>query len=507
MYSMAVTKDSLLQYFKTLDVSVLQRLQKYAQLLIIPDEDLLVNATMSQMVDKAHSLADALFPTWTDRSKSDFGEFLVELFALYSEKDFWYINALANESILRKMRSYGNAFSKASTMGYKVTLCKGSSADFSVTFSAGELVTYQRGDLVVKVNGLKFSNDTAFDVQQSSDATTLQLHLCEGSQVAEDISYNGYCIFLRKTNIDIESIAITIDNVAYTQVKNFGESGSDSTHFMVIPEDDGSCSIYFGSNGFGVSPAIGKTIRVEYRHCNGLDGNTALDNVEVNDSLSEREATSATMLNNAEGGTYAESLTSIKEKAPLYFNTKKAAINEASMMSILNGLPCVHKSFVEVEGRQAIYYIIPASGSIEPSEAEMKLISSEITPCLMLGYSAVYSANNYKSLISAANPLADKIVINAVISSGYTKASVEASIRQIMEDLTNPLVYANYGGTFSKTDADVKMRSAIPGLQSVAFKTRAGVFEEVMPDVTLAQNEIFIKITQNLIEVNIDVAQ
>ena len=76
-----------------------------------------------------------------------------------------------------------------------------------------------------------------------------------------------------------------------------------------------------------------------------------------------------------------------------------------------------------------------------------------------------------------------------------------------MEDLTNPLVYANYGGTFSKTDADVKMRSAIPGLQSVAFKTRAGVFEEVMPDVTLAQNEIFIKITQNLIEVNIDVAQ
>lgn len=507
MYSMAVTKDSLLQYFRTLDVPVLQRLQKYAQLLIIPDEDLLVNATMSQMVDKAHRLADTLFPTWTDRSKSDFGEFLVELFALYSEKDFWYINALANENILRKMRSYGNAFSKASTMGYKVTLCKGSSADFNVTFSAGELTTYQRGDLVVKVNGLNFSNDTAFDVQQASDATTLQLHLYEGSQVAEDISYNGYCIFLRKTNIDIESIAITIDNVAYTQVRNFGESGSDSTHFMVIPEDDGSCSIYFGSNGFGVSPAIGKTIRVEYRHCNGLDGNTALDDTEINDSLSEREAISATMLNDAEGGTYAESLSSIKEKAPLYFNTRKAAINEASMMGILNGLPCVHKSFVEVAGRQAIYYIIPSSGFPEPSESERKLISSEITPCLMLGYSAVYSTNNYKSLISAANPLADKIVINAVISSGYTKASVEASIRQIMEDLTNPLVYANYGGTFSKTDADVKMRSAIPGLQSVAFKTRMGVVEEIMPDVTLAQNEIFTKIMQNLIEVNIDVVQ
>ena len=75
---MATSKDQLLQYFKTLDVSILERLQKYSQLLIIPDEDLLASANMSQMVDKAHSLADALFPSWTDRSKSDFGEFLVD---------------------------------------------------------------------------------------------------------------------------------------------------------------------------------------------------------------------------------------------------------------------------------------------------------------------------------------------------------------------------------------------------------------------------------------------
>ena len=82
----ANTKEQLLAYFKTLDVATLERLQKYSKLLIIPDEDLLVNATMSQMVEKAHSLADTLFPEWTDRSKSDFGEFLVELFALFSEK-------------------------------------------------------------------------------------------------------------------------------------------------------------------------------------------------------------------------------------------------------------------------------------------------------------------------------------------------------------------------------------------------------------------------------------
>lgn len=134
---MATNKEQLLQYFRGLDISVLEKLQKYSKLLIIPDEDLLVNVTMSQMVDKAHSLADALFPEWTDRSKSDFGEFLVELFAFFSEKDFWYINAFANEGILSKMRSYSGAFSKAASMGYSAVTCKGSECNFSVSFEAG----------------------------------------------------------------------------------------------------------------------------------------------------------------------------------------------------------------------------------------------------------------------------------------------------------------------------------------------------------------------------------
>lgn len=502
---MATSKDQLLQYFKTLDVSILERLQKYSQLLIIPDEDLLASANMSQMVDKAHSLADALFPSWTDRSKSDFGEFLVELFALFSEKDFWYLNAFANESILRKMRSYGNAFSKAVTMGYNPTLCKGASANFEVTFEAGEDTTYYRGDLVLKVGDIKYTNDQDFSVPRSASTTTRQLLLSEGTEIAEDVSYNGYSIFIRKPNIDINSIAVTIDNVAYTQVRNFGESGPNSTHFLVIPEADGSCSIYFGTNGFGISPSIGKTIRVEYRHCNGSDGNQPIGLVSVNDSVSDRKATSAVMLDDAIGGDFAETLTSIKEKAPLYFNMKRSAINESSMQSILNSIPGVYKSHVEVTGRIASYSIIPTSGSLEPSNLEITKIADEIGPCMMIGFSAAYTTNAYKTLLYSANPMADKLIVNAIISSGYSKASVESAIRQVMEDLTNPLVYADYGGGFSKTDADVKMRSQIPGLQSVSFKTRTGVSESVMPDVQLNSNEIFVKIDQSILEVNVSV--
>lgn len=494
---MATTKEQLLQYFRNLDISTLEKLQKYSKLLIIPDEDLLVNATMSQMVEKAHSLADSLFPEWTDRSKSDFGEFLVELFALFSEKDFWYINAFANEGLLRKMRSYSNAFSKASSMGYQPVTCKGATCSFGVTFSAGEATRYERGDLIVDVDGVKFTNDEGFDVSKAAAESSLTLLLHEGTHVAEDVTYNGYNILIRKANIDIDSILVTIDNVIYTQVKNFGYSSSDSTHFMVLPEEDGSCSIYFGSNGFGVQPAIGKSVRIEYRTCQGSDGNIEMSLATVNDSLSEREATAVSMVTNATGGVYAETLTSIKEKTPLYFNTKRAAINEMVAQDIISSFPFVHKAKVVVVGREVVYRIIPNSGYLEPTSSELATIEKEFYPYLMAGYVGSYAPNSYKNLMIVANPSATMIILDVIILSGYNSSAIESSLRQIMEDITNPLVSAEYGGSFTKTDMDILMRSRVSGVQSVTFKIQVGAQEQIMPDVTLGETEIFRKIDQD----------
>lgn len=494
---MATTKEQLLQYFRGLDVSVLERLKNYSELLIIPDEDLLVNATMSQMVKKAHSLADSLFPEWTDRSKSDFGEFLVELFALFSEKDFWYINAFANEGILRKMRSYSNAFSKASSMGYQPTTCRGAEGDFNVTFDSGESTRYERGDLVVSVEDVKFTNDEAFTVAKNADASSMVLTLHEGNRVSENVVFNGYNILIRKTNIDIDSLIVVIDNIEYTRVPNFGNSSVNSRHYMVLPEEDGSCSIYFGSNGFGVTPSIGQSIHVDYRICNGSDGNLPITNAEVNESLPERKAISVSMINETSKGTYAETLTSIKEKAPLFFYTKRAAINESIAQDILNNFPFVHKSKVVVVGRDVVYRVIPTSGYLEPTSSEVTTLRNEFNPCIMLGYNGVYTTNNYKNILIEANPSASKFIVDAIILAGYNSESIESSIRQIMEDLTNPLVSAEYGGSFKKTEADLIMRSRVPGVQNVTFKVQVGTQEQIIEDITLEPTEIFRKINQS----------
>lgn len=495
---MATSKEQLLQYFQGLDISTLEKLQKYSQLFIIPEEDMLINATMYDMVEKAHTIADALFPEWTDRSKSDFGEFLVELFALFSEKDFWYINAFANEGILRKMRSYSNVFSMASSIGYEAATCKGAYVQFHVTFDKGSEVTYERGDLIIEAGGYKYSNDAPFTLDASNTETSKTLQLYEGDQIIEEITYNGYNVFLRKKNIDIDSIAVSVNNITYTQVRTFGNSSADSHHFMVLPEDDGSCVIYFGNNGFGVQPSIGTTVSVEYRTCNGSAGNIIRSGeATINDSLSDRKAISVYWITNGYDGRDAETMTSIKEKAPLVFNTKRSAINETIAQQILNSFSFVYRSKVVVIGSEVVYRIIPTSGNEEPSSAELNTIRDEFHPYIMAGFSGAYTTNTYRNLVTEANPSATSIIIEALILSGYDAETISSGIRQIIDDVTNPLIDADYGGSFNKNDMDILIRSSINGVQNVTFKIAIGATEQIMPDVTLGDTEIFRKIDQN----------
>lgn len=496
---MATTKESLIRYFTTLDVATLEKLKKYSELLIIPDEDLLTNATMVHMVNKAHSLADSLFPEWTDRSKSDFGEFLVELFALYSEKDFWYINAFANEGLLSKMRSYSNAFSKASTLGYYPTTCKSASADFTVTFEAGEETVYGRGELLIKANGKDFSNDTSFTVETSADTISMNIKLQEGKQVAEDVTYNGHSIFLSKGNIDIDSIAVTIGNIAYTRVNNFNDSVSDSCHFIVLPEENGSCSIYFGNGGFGIQPQLGKLITVEYRTCDGLDGNVGIDVAEVVESSDTRKAIVAAMITQATGGLYAESLSSIRAKAPVSFAYRRSAMNVETAEALLNSYPFVYQSKVWTMGRDLSYCVIPKSGRYEPNATEQQYLRENFEPRLMLGFYASNVQNNYVNIYDRLET--NRIILDVVIISGYNAGTVEEGVRQIMEDITNPLIGATYGQRFSKADIDIQMRSRIPGVQSVSFRLGD---ESVIEDFTLDSLEIFRKIDQSKLIVRVN---
>lgn len=501
---MATTKDTLLKYFATLDVDTLERLRKYAEFIIIPDEDLLTNATMLQMVEKAHSLADSLFPEWTDRSKSDFGEFLVELFALYSEKDFWYINAFANEGIFKKIRSYPNAYVKASSLGYYPRTCKGASATFNVTFADGEAIEYLRGDLIIKANGKEFTNDTPFSLAYSASQASVTIELTEGKIISEEAVFNGYNIPLKKGNIDPDSIKVRIDNVEWERVRNFGDSGVSSAHFIIIPDENGSCSLFFGSNGYGATPAMGKTVYVEYRTCSGAGGNVAIGTATINSSMDDRKALYAEMLNDAFGGEDADTLTEIKEKAPMFFSNKRCAINSKVAEQILNEYPFIHRSKVIPYGNRVCFECIPKSGSLEITNRESEQVVKEFNSQIVLGYRAVHVPNNYVDFIERFSPQAMRFIVDIYVTVGTDKSMVETTVKALVEDYTNPLVLAEYGKGFSKDSMSLLISKNINGTQNIAYKIlKSDNSEEVAMDYSVEDNEIFRKINVTYIDVRV----
>lgn len=495
---MARTKEQIIQYLRGLDTSLLQKLERYSEFLIIPDENLLTDTTMLQLVDRAHELADTLFPEWTDRSKSDFGEFLVELFAVFSEKDFWYINAFANEGILRKMRLYSNAFSQASALGYYPTLCRGSEAVFSVTFAAGSEITYGIGDLVINVAGTKFTNNVPATIPAQNSERTVSMLLREGTYYYEDVPFNGFNIMLRKKNIDVDSVMVTIDELTYERVPNFGMSGNNSAHFMVLPEEDGSCTIYFGDNGFGMKPALGKSVRVGYRRCKGSDGNVPYNEATVYSDLPDRQVTAVAMQGDAQYGVYAESITSIKEKAPLYFYTKRAAINEEVSEAILNSFSFIYQSKVWRAGGEVHYKVIPTSGNPDLVSSEIQALVQQFHPYIMLGFTPVYETNTYKDLLQCINADTSKLKAILYVVRGSALEDMEIVVRQMMDDITNPLISAKYGKGFVRSEVIAQMMGNIAGLQNVVFKYRlhGHTTWHTIGDVSIGATDIFQAINQ-----------
>lgn len=500
---MNYTKEELMAYFQSTDVAVLQKLRSYADLLIIPDEDMLVNVNMVQMVAKANSLADSLFPAWTDRSKTDFGAFLVELFAIFSEKDFWYINAFANEGILRKMRSYSNAFSKSSTLGYQPETCSGASFLASVSFEEGVDTYYGIGDLTLTVGGVNFVNTNPFTLAAKTSTFSQTVQMSEGEMHYKEIPFTGYSTLLDSENIDMDSIVVAIGGIEYTRVRNFGESSASSSHYLLLPEENGSVNIFFGSNGYGVTPPVGVSVQVYYRLCNTTAGNLPIGVITVTDSLTGRKAMSATMLTVSKGGKSGESITTIKEKAPLFFGTKRTVINEVIAVQILNSFPSVLKSNVNVLASEVKYQVIPTSGALELTADELLVLGTDFEPYVLTGYNASHYDNDYTELLGGLAD-ADKLILEVNLSKGVSSVATEAIIRQVIDDVTTPQLSAEYGVGFSKDVVDTLIKVTASGVQSVTFKyKKTDTTELLLPDILLTTYQIFKKFDQSKLIVRI----
>jgi hypothetical protein len=464
-------KEQIVTDLALLPLDTLRRLKKYSEYMLIPDEDLLTTVNMTQMFDKAMTLADTYFPEWTDRTEGDFGRFLVELFCLFSEKDFYYINGFASESLLSKASIYSNIFTKAVELGYSPGLCRAATVLFNITFAPSPTpFTYNRGEIVIEILSANFASTKVVNLQPVTVANsvtplTIPVTMYEGEVESLTESFNGYRIDIRKPMIDISSLVVVKDSLPWTRVPVFGQSQAQSLHYMALPEEDGKVAIFFGEDGYGFRPTLGDTFEISYLKCKGSAANTVTGTAGVNRSSPSRPITNIVQVNSISGGTDPESGASIKNNAINYFSTKFVVNNSEAVVRWLNAQPEVKISYAYAQGNNVYFRVQPKDGTIANATL-LTTLENRITPFLTNGYTAAGFATTYIDV--------SPITVSLYHLNGVDVPNMIELAKSLIEDYTNPVILGKYGRGFILTDLDFLLKSKIPLLQNVVFNIVQG---------------------------------
>ena len=488
------TKTELLNSLSAYDIPTLTRLLALADKIITPDEDQLVNVTFEQMVAKAHSLADIHFPQWTDRSKSDFGEFLVELMALFSEKDFWYINAFANEHFLSRATLYSSVYAHVIVLGYRPTLYASASGRFQLTFAAGNSVTIEPGTIVVSPpdSDVQFTNKDTITVEAGAAPLDKTYTLYSGIYDSLATNFNGRSIEIGSPRIDLDSVTLTIDGLVWTQLETLAESDATDRHFIVVPDSDGKAVIAFGNNIFGLRPSVGDSCEVSFRYNTGTDGNLSSGTVTaIKNSPSTRTITAVTQLTDSEGGTDAESIEVMRNAGSIHFRTQGNIIGPSDMKDVLESQSDIHRAY-SYSFASALYFHAIREDGVHATPEFLESVLDRIRETIRLDFDTYPVETAYITI--------SEVTLEVYTLTGYTESEIISQMETLLEDYTDPLVNADFGSDFSLSEITESAVESIEGVQNIVWSTVNSV---AAADVDVPHNQILEKMLLSAMNITV----
>lgn len=443
-------KKEILDYLSQLDDNTLDRVYQHARTakMLYPETDLLLNANMAQMLSKADELASTHLPQWTDRGDGDFGQFLVELVALFSEKDFWYNNAFHLESNLSTASRFSNVFTKAHQIGYDASVLTAPKLTFQVVFSALQQISSNNfteippGSLVVKERGgpTEFTNPLTVRIADSLSDSSVNLTLSKGRYRRTEQGFNGDSIYLDTPNIDTNTVSVSIGDISWRRVNQFGLSSSEDKVFMVFPDEESRAIVYFGDGKFGKKPDIGETVSMGFLVTDGVDVD-ALGDFELRDVPQDRPALSASALaTRTEGGRFLESIDSVRAKAILYGRSRDTIINTEDCIRFMLSRQEIRRAYALFTNTQITMFALGRDGNAASSDVMSTLVLDVRDRMVQLGF-----------MVSFAPPMLVRlpdmdIKVQSLPNSNFS--AVKNAVQQAAKDFYDPLVLGDFGRPF-----------------------------------------------------------
>jgi len=490
--------QTLLNEFLRFPDEKLKKLIAIGDSILSPMDTELTSADFAGMVDQVfreNGLADSYFPEWTDRSKSDFGRFLVELFAVFSDKDFFYINHFSRESFVAVADLYRSIFHQALHQGFNPPSSISASGNIELIFSAGGGEFVPRGAITLgmqEVSALAYTNEP-FTIPASStdqNVTTLFKH---GRLRREQIFFDGYSLVIDVPMISKDSIKLSIGSDVWVETNNFVLGAPATKHYMVFYDENGRAEIQFADKSLGAKPSEQALCDLEF-----IVGGGYIADIEANtlntviDSQTQRNLLSYTQ-SPMTGGTGLMPLELLRTTVIGKARTQNRVVTPEDAEYFCKELSFILKVSAEVFLNFTYIYVLPTGGgAISPSQ--IILVEDKILPNLLMGYELTVGSPIYVPITMVVNIF----LLPTTIKSG---ANIIAS--QVIDEYLNPLKNGEFGQGVNRSILASKILQRVVGSQNVTFSNlyRSGVPAEPL-DLTFIMPEL-VDIADSSVTINL----
>ena len=217
---------------------------------------------------------------------SPFGQVLTVV-ANLGELIFFYIESIATESNIARARNIESIYGLSRLTGHDPTRGISSRGIIGLRLNTSAS-TLLNGDYVQIMNGssleisqnnltyfLKFNSD--FIRLDKTTKTFVNVEIIQGEKDEQSFTGSGLALqsynLITKDPTDQFLVEVFVDGKRWKLVDSIYDMNPGETAAMVKTSITGGLSVFFGTNQFGISPALGSRIRITYVKTRGAAGN------------------------------------------------------------------------------------------------------------------------------------------------------------------------------------------------------------------------------------------
>lgn len=398
-------------------------------------------------------LIGSVFPTWTNVSKTNFANILMESFcfigdvlAFYQDQQaregrFAFTEMRKNMIALSKLIRYSLGGAAAATCDVTLTITNPGSLIGSVTPSTSPVVV-KTGSLTSPISG-ELQGTVSFASGETSKVFTWRHSITQTPYVVASTGKSDqrvlmpYGPFLEDTDI-----VTTPTQGTWTKVDTFFNSGPNDTHYRIDVDQNDRAEFVFGDGTNGAIP-VGN-ITFNYQVGGGVDGNVeagSLKKIETTfyDSEGNQAFVTAENVYDAEGGIPREEVEAARVNAPESLRVLNRTvcredyeINAKRVSGVGRALMLSSNEETSISENRGMLFIIPTTGGT-PSQSMLDDVETMVTETYpkTITFQLDVMAASYKTI---------DVYVVVYLARNVQSSTAKAEIEAALEDFFEPML-------------------------------------------------------------------